>query len=293
MSKNGNADKSGILIFASYSTKDVDTYRIRAIAEKLTDFEEIEDVLYWQEDMHDNIFKFMNDNLGRCDVMLLFCSKNAINSIPVEKEWTAADSLGKPIIPIFTKIEEIPPLLSSRLGVKFDTYNFQETIQSLHDLILKKSLENTALFVEYHTDENSEAYTTLMWFDKKKNYIKLRRITGHPLKIKEIYNNILVVYKFRKEIHSFEEFFIDPDTKLSDLLDGDEIILFIDAKSHTVWYWIGDFVNKRMKFIIAKMTPTLRDMHWINFKIRSAHQGDEPIEFLNMLGIEKEKHRFK
>lgn len=145
MAKNGNADKSGILIFASYSTKDIDTYRIRAIAEKLTDFEEIEDVLYWQEDMHDNIFKYMNDNLGKCDVMLLFCSKNAMNSVPVEKEWTAADSLGKPIIPIFTKVEDIPPLLSSRLGVQFDTYSFQETIQNLHDLIMKKSIENLDL----------------------------------------------------------------------------------------------------------------------------------------------------
>jgi len=141
MPNNSNLDKSGILIFVSYATKDVDAFRIRTIAEKLTDFEEIEDVLYWQEDMHDNIFKFMNDNLGKCDVMLLFCSKNAMKSVPVEKEWTAADSLGKPIIPIFTQVEDIPPLLSSRLGVKFDTYDFQETIQSLHDLIIKKSIE--------------------------------------------------------------------------------------------------------------------------------------------------------
>ena len=154
----------------------------------------------------------------------------------------------------------------------------------------KQSLENTALFVEYHTDENSEAYTTLMWFDKKKNYIKLRRITGHPLKVKEIHNNILVVYKFREEINSFEEFFIDPDTKLSDLLDGNEILIFVDAKSHTVWHWIGDFVNTRMKFISAKMAPTLGDVHWINYKIRTIYQGNEPIEFLNFLGIEKEKN---
>lgn len=153
----------------------------------------------------------------------------------------------------------------------------------------KQSLENTALFVEYHTDDNSEAYTTLMWFDKKKNYIKLRRITGHPLKIKECYNNILIIYKFREEIHSFEEFFVDPDIKLSDLLDDDAIILFIDAKSHTVWNWIGDFVNTRMKFISAKMAPTLRDVHWINYKINTVYQGNEPVEFLNFLGIDKEK----
>jgi len=145
MQNKNKSDKSGILIFVSYATKDVDFFRIRNIAEELTDFEGIDDVLYWQEDMHDNIFKFMNDNLEKCDVVLLFCSKNSLDSIPVEKEWTAADSLGKPIIPIFTKAEDIPPLLSSRLGLEFDSSNLQKTIQNLYDLIIKKSIENVDL----------------------------------------------------------------------------------------------------------------------------------------------------
>ncbi|MFX1355906.1 MAG: TIR domain-containing protein [Promethearchaeota archaeon] len=145
MQNKSKSDKSGILIFVSYATKDVDFFRIRSIAEQLTDFEGIDDVLYWQEDMHDNIFKFMNDNLGKCDVVLLFCSKNSLNSIPVEKEWTAADSLGKPIIPIFTKAEDIPPLLSSRLGLEFNSSNLQKTIQNLYDLIIKKAIENVDL----------------------------------------------------------------------------------------------------------------------------------------------------
>lgn len=145
MQNKSKSAKSGILIFVSYATKDVDFFRIRSIAEQLTDFEGIDDVLYWQEDMHDNIFKFMNDNLGKCDVVLLFCSKNSLDSTPVEKEWTAADSLGKPIIPIFTKAEDIPPLLSSRLGLEFDSSNLQKTIQNLYDLIIKKSIENVDL----------------------------------------------------------------------------------------------------------------------------------------------------
>ena len=91
----------GILVFVSYATKDVELFKIQRIAEELTKFDEIEDVLYWQEDMQDNIIKYMNDNLERCDVVLLFCSPNALSSVPVEKEWTAADIMGKPIIPIF------------------------------------------------------------------------------------------------------------------------------------------------------------------------------------------------
>ncbi len=131
--------KKGKLAFISYATKDADLFKISKIAKELTKLEEIDDVLYWQEDMHDNIIKYMNDNLGNCNVVLLFCSPNALKSIPVEKEWTAADALGKPIIPVFIKTEHIPPLLSSRLGIEYDTFNFQKNIKNLYDLILKKS----------------------------------------------------------------------------------------------------------------------------------------------------------
>lgn len=152
----------------------------------------------------------------------------------------------------------------------------------------KQSLENTALFVEYHTDEKFEAYTTLMWFDKKKNYIKLRRITGHPLKIKEIYHkvkNYPVMYKFSNEKDDFKVFFIEPNIDIVDLLDDAEILEFVDNQSHMIWYWYGINTNTRMKFIASKMAPTVRDLHGITYKVSVVHQGNEPIEFLNMLGI--------
>ncbi|MFX1258430.1 MAG: toll/interleukin-1 receptor domain-containing protein [Promethearchaeota archaeon] len=128
----------GSLIFVSYATKDVNLYRIPEIADALTTYDEIKDVLYWQEDMHDNIIKYMNDNLGKCDVVLLFCSPNALKSKPVEDEWMAAKAMDKPIIPVFVKTEHIPPLLRSRLGVEFDSFDFEKNIQELYKLILKK-----------------------------------------------------------------------------------------------------------------------------------------------------------
>ncbi|MFX1259821.1 MAG: toll/interleukin-1 receptor domain-containing protein [Promethearchaeota archaeon] len=134
-----NNKKKGILVFVSYATKDSEIFKIREISEKLTKYDNIDDVLYWEEDMHDNIYKYMNDNLGRCNVMLLFCSFNALNSVPVEKEWTAIDAMGKPIIPIFLKKEYIPPLLQSRLGIKFNPLDLQYNVNSIHNLILKKT----------------------------------------------------------------------------------------------------------------------------------------------------------
>jgi hypothetical protein len=89
--------------------------------------------------MHDSIIEYMNDNLGRCNGVLLFCSPNALNSIPVKKEWMAAEALKKPIIPIFLKPEHIPPLLSDRLGLEFDNFDLQKNVREIHDLFLKKT----------------------------------------------------------------------------------------------------------------------------------------------------------
>ncbi|MHA1933500.1 MAG: toll/interleukin-1 receptor domain-containing protein [Promethearchaeota archaeon] len=128
-----------IVVFASYSTKDAPLYKVGEISHQLTQFPEIKNVLYWEEHNKDNFIKFMNDNLGKCDVVLLFCSENAKTSIPVEKEWTAADALGKPIIPIFYDPFHIPPLLHSRIGLDFDFYDMERNVEKLHDMIMRKS----------------------------------------------------------------------------------------------------------------------------------------------------------
>ena len=134
------SEKDNLVIFISYSTKDAEKYKINLVSEKLLEYKEIKEVLYWQEHMKDNIIKYMNDNLGRCNAMLLFCSKNALNSVPVEKEWTAAEALNKPIIPIFEDSRHIPPLLSSRLGLEYEIRNIEKFIKELYDLIVKKSV---------------------------------------------------------------------------------------------------------------------------------------------------------
>lgn len=115
-----------IVVFMSYATKDSDLFKIKELAENLTKFNEIDNVLYYEGELYDNFVKFMNDNIGKCDILLLFCSPNASISEFVEKEWTAADALGKPIIPVFLKTDHIPPLLSSRLGLEFDTFDIQK-----------------------------------------------------------------------------------------------------------------------------------------------------------------------
>ncbi|MHA1267610.1 MAG: GTP-binding protein [Candidatus Helarchaeota archaeon] len=170
----------GILVFISYATKDAETFQIPFIAEVLTECPEIEDVLYWQEDLQDDIYAYMNENVGKCDVFVLFCSPNALESVPVGKEWMAAEALNKPIIPVFTSVEHIPPLLRPKLGIQIDVSNMQDTIKKLRRLILKKA-PKTQLGVDlqfklpknlshnYHVDKKSSFIIPLLQFCMENN----------------------------------------------------------------------------------------------------------------------------
>jgi hypothetical protein len=129
-----------LVIFASYATVDAEMFRIEELTKKLLEYGEIKEVLYWQKDMRDNIRKFMNNALGKCNAVLLFCSENSLDSKGVSDEWTAADMLDKPIIPVYLELDHIPPLLRSRLAVEFDLIDFEKNVVNLYNLIKKKCM---------------------------------------------------------------------------------------------------------------------------------------------------------
>ena len=130
--------KRDLLVFVSYATVDSGFFEVSNISEKLKKYPRIGDILYWEEALKDDIYDFMNNNLEKCDVFLIFCSKNSKNSEPVQMEWKAALKLKKPIIPIFQTEDSIPALLSTKLGVHFNKDDIIKTIEEVYNLILKK-----------------------------------------------------------------------------------------------------------------------------------------------------------
>ena len=119
----------GISVLISYSTKDSEVFQIPLVAEKLQDKLEIDNVFYWERDLNDDIFEYMNTNLKTCSVLLLFCSENSDVSEAVKLEWMAALKLKKAIIPIFFDEKDIPPLLTTKLGIKFETDNINDFVR--------------------------------------------------------------------------------------------------------------------------------------------------------------------
>lgn len=98
----------------------------------------------------------------------------------------------------------------------------------------------------------------------------------------------IIVYQFNDQIGDFDELIIDPEIELKDLLDDDFILLFVAPKYYRVWLWHGYNTTTRMKFLAAKMAPTIRDRHGIAFKITAVDQDNETIAFKVMLGLEEE-----
>ncbi|MFW9941768.1 MAG: right-handed parallel beta-helix repeat-containing protein [Candidatus Thorarchaeota archaeon] len=138
------------LIFISYATKDSNLFQIPLITEILTSYPEIEDVLYWESDMHDDIYEYMDDNLKLCKIFLLFCSQTSLASDAVKMEWRSALKLDKKIIPIFINEEDMPPLLTTKLAVQFDTSEIHDSIEKIYQMIIRKlEVSSTRQYCDY------------------------------------------------------------------------------------------------------------------------------------------------
>ncbi len=127
--------KGNYKIFLSYSTQDSDYFEIPKIAEHLKKYEEIDDVLFWERDSGENIVEYMEKALRKCNVFILYCSENSLQSQAVNDEWQAAFQMRKKqilkIIPVYEKEENIPRVLWHLLNVKYTKDNFEGFIKKL------------------------------------------------------------------------------------------------------------------------------------------------------------------
>lgn len=106
--------------------------------------------------------------------------------------------------------------------------------------------------------------------------------------IPEIQEDPIVVFQFNDELGEFEELEIDEEIPLHELLDPDFILLFVDPQRYRVWVWQGSNTTTRMKFISAKIAPTIRDQYGIAYKITTVDDSNETLAFKIMVGLEEE-----
>lgn len=125
-------------ILISYSLDELNKFQIKKIADKLKSYPNIK-VRYFTKDAGEDIIEFMDEGVGWCNILLLFCSKKSKESDSVKNEWRSAHIKKKKIVPIFIDDKHIPNLLASKSGVVFDKSNLEGTIEKIYKEIFKRS----------------------------------------------------------------------------------------------------------------------------------------------------------
>jgi len=98
----------------------------------------------------------------------------------------------------------------------------------------------------------------------------------------------LIVFQYSDELNEYQELEVEEDVQMHELLDPDFILLFVDSKRYRIWLWHGSNTTTRMKFIAAKLAPSIRDRYGIGFKIEAVDEGNETLGFKIAAGLEEE-----
>ncbi len=98
----------------------------------------------------------------------------------------------------------------------------------------------------------------------------------------------ITVFQYNDQLNEFQELELADDVQIHELLDPDFVLLFVDPSRYRVWIWHGSNTTTRMKFIAAKLAPSVRDRYGIGFKIGAVDEGNETLGFKITAGIEKE-----
>lgn len=106
--------------------------------------------------------------------------------------------------------------------------------------------------------------------------------------LSEVEEEALTIFQFNEQLGEFEELEIEAGVSISDLLDPDFILLFIDHKHYRVWLWHGSDTTTRMKFIAAKLAPSIRDRYGLGYKITAVDEGNEVSGFKVRTGLMRE-----
>ncbi|MFX1593265.1 MAG: hypothetical protein ACFFB6_04800 [Promethearchaeota archaeon] len=107
-------------------------------------------------------------------------------------------------------------------------------------------------------------------------------------KFPDIEKEKIIVFQYNDALNEFQELELAEDIQINEILDPDFVLLFVDPTRYRVWIWHGSNTTTRMKFIAAKLAPSIRDRYGIGFKISAVDEGNETSGFKVAAGIEKE-----
>jgi hypothetical protein len=78
---------------------------------------------------------------------------------------------------------------------------------------------------------------------------------------------------------------ITPNGDIKDELEGSRVLIIVDDEERKIWLWIGSCCGVRKKFIGARQAQAVRNERSLVYKVKSIDAGEEPSEFLHLMGL--------
>lgn len=155
-------------LFLSFSDRDFEPFGLREIALKLEHQGAIKNVYYWTRDAPGGLTfdRYMTKYIGLCDLLVLICTQNSLNSHQVQREIGMAKFAEKPIIPVFSDPKDVDSDLMSNNGVQYQG-NLKDGTVKLHvikEIYFKCTKQSYPGIIFFESD--SSLFTKLTWYLK-------------------------------------------------------------------------------------------------------------------------------
>ena len=129
-------------IYVSYADEDYDVFKIGEFMRRLSIFDDIDQVFNQGTGVNQEYFNEFENQIKGYDLMITFCSPNALKTPFLLKLWQKTKSMQMFVIPIYIEPQHIPRFLKSYKKVEFDAFNFEENLEKIHKIIIKRFQEN-------------------------------------------------------------------------------------------------------------------------------------------------------
>ncbi len=93
-----------------------------------------------------------------------------------------------------------------------------------------------------------------------------------------------LLFEIDEENEDFREI-KNEDDPIHTKFDKFSIFIIVDPRNKEIWMWIGENASIRKKFIATQNAPNIRDKYGIDFKIVTVDEGNEPLEFKQIVGL--------
>ena len=92
-----------------------------------------------------------------------------------------------------------------------------------------------------------------------------------------------LLFEIDEENEDFREI-KEIEDAIDTLFDSFSIFIIVDPIDKEIWIWMGKNASIRKKFIATQNAPNIRDRYGVDFKIVTIDEGNEPLEFKEIVG---------